>query len=180
MADQESKPIRRFASDGRTPIETGGTVGPTTISRQRETNEERDERLEEFVASLPEGVIPTGEFPDASAGTPGPGYGWQPDAVDAMAVHAAAEAGARVEAASPTKEQRQAKAFVDELEARGVTLGDTHFHSDDDESATEEETLRLEAELELSGDDQEIGVDAAGNTIYLDAETNEQYVLVDE
>lgn len=53
----------------------------------------------------------------------------------------------RVEAAGQTTEQRQARAFVDELERRGTVLGDTHFHGYDETEATPEETAALEAEL---------------------------------
>lgn len=98
--------------------------------------------------------------------------------VDQAIMQVAAQSGQAVEQAKLSKDERRAKAFVDELERRGTVLGDTHFHSDD-EPATPEETARLEAELELSGDDEEIGVDGAGNTIYKDSDTGEEYVLVD-
>jgi hypothetical protein len=93
----------------------------------------------------------------------------------AMVAFAEQEAAFLEEHATP--EQRQARAFVDELEERGVVLGGTHFHTDDDDDATPEEHTALLAELQEPEEDQVIGTDENGDVVYQDRETGEEYVL---
>jgi hypothetical protein len=98
------------------------------------------------------------------------------DIVDA-AVQAHEEAAkARVEEAQLTGYQLQARALVDEMENRGVVLGDRHFHTDDDEPDRDAE---LEAFLEQPDEDRVVGTDAAGNTVFEDA-NGVQYILTAE
>jgi hypothetical protein len=105
------------------------------------------------------------------------------DAVNNAIAAKVAQATARVEAALRTPEQRMASAFADELEARGVVLGDTHFHGDDDDDefteATPEERAEMEAYLQEPDEDPVIGTDGAGNVVYQDRETGEEYILTE-
>jgi hypothetical protein len=85
------------------------------------------------------------------------------DDVFSRAITAKVDAAtAAVEAARLTPEQRNARAIVDELEARGVMLGDTHFHADDEPEAEPDEDDEVEWVTDLSGsypvisDDDEI------------------------
>jgi len=97
------------------------------------------------------------------------------DSAIAQAVQASAE---RVEAAQMTSEDRLAKAIARELKGQVLETDSTDLYvpTEDDEE-TDEATARLEAELEQSGEDLEIGPDAEGNMIYRDAETGEDYIL---
>lgn len=56
--------------------------------------------------------------------------------VDQAIMEVAAQSGQAVEQAKLSKDERQAKALVDELERRGTVLGDTHFQNE--EEGTEE------------------------------------------
>jgi hypothetical protein len=100
--------------------------------------------------------------------------GQRVDDAIAGAVTAACE---RVKAAAMTSEQRMAKAIAAEL--RGQVLetgsGDLYVPTEDDIDHEAE----LEAFLEAPDEDQVVGTDLDGRTIFQDAETGEQYVLTE-
>jgi hypothetical protein len=71
-------------------------------------------------------------------------------AVDQAISQAVAQAGKKVVAASWSQEEKTAKAFCDELEARNMILSGNGLYvaEDDDEPATDAETQALVAELD--------------------------------
>lgn len=144
--------------------------------RRASQEEERKNSLAEHAEQDPE-PIPTAEVWDAAFEMVGVevenvGETGGKSVNDAI-VQATQNATAAVNNALMTKEQRQAEAFVDALEKRGAVVGDLTTKQQEAYEASlladPEETERLNAELELTGDDPEVGEDEDGNTIYQDA-----------
>jgi hypothetical protein len=151
---------------------------PEDALREQE-NEKRKADLQERIEAGTqdhEGIAAFAEAMDAEIGK----YAVEPttaaggERVNDAISEALAGAQERVQAASMTSEQRLAKAIAQELRGQAIPIADDFYV---DGGATPEETAALEAELEAD-EDPIVGTDAEGNTVYMNQESGEQYILV--
>jgi len=106
-------------------------------------------------------------------------------AVQKAIVQTVQDSMARVNAALESKEQRMARAFVDEMERRGTILegGGTYFDSSTEEAPdiSDAQQEAEEAAFLATLDDEETGeTDEHGNPIYRNPETGEEWAYVSD
>lgn len=98
-------------------------------------------------------------------------------AVNDAIAQAVQAAGARAEALSRTPEQRMAKAIAAELRGQVLETGDGDLYVPTEDDIDHD--AELAAYLEAPDEDQVVGIDVDGRTIFQDG-NGEQYVLSDD